>query len=108
MLNQVDLEQLARQMRARGLRSSWIELMEFSQSVVGNLVDAYQVLLINSVPSSDTLSVNSGDFQAFLQGKLGKALVTLTSQEQVDKWKAEALAGNIPDIPGTISKPCGI
>ena len=102
MLNQADLEQLARQMRARGLYSSWNELLEFSESVVGSLVDAYQALLRNPVSSGNILSANPGDLRVLLQEKLGKALVSLTSQEQVAKWESEALASNIPDIPGTI------
>ena len=102
MLNQTDLEQLARQMRARVLYSSWDELLEFSESVVGSLVDAYQSLLRSSVSSGNILSANPGDLRVLLQEKLGKALVSLTSQEQVAKWESEALASNIPDIPGTI------
>ena len=102
MLNQTDLEQLARQMRARGLHSSWIELLGFSESVVGSLVDAYQTLLRSSVSSGNILSANPGDLRVLLQEKLGKALVSLTSQEQVAKWESEALTSNIPGIPGTI------
>jgi len=99
MLNQADLEQLARQTRARGLRSSWVELLEFSGSAIGSLVDAYQALLIAPVFSGNPLSANPGDLRVFLQDKLGKALVSLTSQEQVAKWESEALADNIPDNP---------
>jgi len=102
MLAHTDLEQLARQMRARGLHSSWNELLVFSESVVGSLVDAYQALLRNPVSSDNILSVNPGDLRVLLQEKLGKALVSLTSQEQVAKWESEALASNIPDIPRTI------
>ncbi len=102
MLNQADLEQLAGQMRARGLHSSWVELLDFSESVVGSLVNAYQALLRTPVSSGNPLSANPGDLRVLLQEKLGKALISLTSQEQVAKWKSEALAGDIPDIPGTI------
>jgi len=101
MMTQKDLEQVATQMRARGLHSSWNELLEFSESVVGSLVDAYQALL-RTVSSGSMLSANPGDLRALLQEKLGKALVSLTNQEQVAKWELEALASNIPDIPGTI------
>ena len=98
MLNQADLEQLARQMRARGLHSSWNELLEFSESVVGSLVDAYQTLLRSSVSSGNILSANPGDLRVLLQEKLGKALVSLTSQEQVVKWESEALTSNIQSL----------
>jgi hypothetical protein len=99
MLNPTDLEQLATQMRARGLHSSWNDLLEFSESVVGSLVDAYQALLRNPVSSGNILSANPGDPRVLLQEKLDKALVSLTSQEQVTKWESEALADNIPDNP---------
>ena len=99
MLSQTDLEQLARQMRARGLQSSWNELFEFSESVVGSLVDAYQALLRNSLLNKSvslgrTLSANSGDLRVLLQEKLGKALVSLSSREQVARWESEACAGS--------------
>ena len=99
MLNQADLEQLARQMRARGLHSSWVELLEFSESAIGSLVDAYQALLRAPVSSGNPFSANPGDLRMLLQGKLGKALVSLTSQEQVTKWESEALADNILHNP---------
>ena len=101
-MTQAELEQIAREVRARGLHSSWNELLEFSESVVGSLVDAYQALLRNPVSSGNILSANPGNLRMLLQEKLGKALVSLTSQEQVAKWESEALASNIPDIPGTI------
>ena len=99
MLNQADLEQLASQMRARGLHSSWVELLEFSESAIGSLVDAYQALLGAPVSSGNPLSANPGDLRVFLREKLGKALVSLSSQEQVAKWESEALADNIHDNP---------
>ena len=102
MLKQADLEQLARQIRARGLRSSWVELLEFSESAIGSLVDAYQALLRAPVSSGNPLSANPGDLRVLLQEKLDKALVSLTSQEQVAKWESEALASDIPAIPETI------
>ena len=101
-MTQAELEQIAREMRAKGLHSSWNELLEFSESVVGSLVDAYQALLRSSVSSGNILSANPGDLRVLLQEKLGKALVSLTSREQVAKWESEALASNIPGIPGTI------
>lgn len=90
MLNQTDLEQLASQMRARGLHSSWNELLELSESVVDNLVDAYQALLRNSVSSGSMPAANCGYLRVWLQKKLGRALVSLTSQEQLAKWESEA------------------
>ena len=91
MLTYTDLEQLARQMRARGLHSSWIELIEFSQSVVGSLIDAYQALLRDSASSGRAFSGNPGDLQTMLKENLAKALTFLTSEAQVAKWESEAL-----------------
>jgi len=105
MLSQTDLEQLARQMRARELHSSWNELLEFSGSVVGSLVDAYQALLRSSVSSSNMLSVDPGDLRALVQDKLGRALLSLTSKEQVARWESEALASDILTCPEEKLKP---
>ena len=99
-MTQAELEQIAREVRARGLYSSWNELLEFSESVVGSLVDAYQTLLRNSASSGSMPSANPSDLPVSLQEKLGKALVSLTSREQVAKWGSETLASNISDIPG--------
>lgn len=74
MLNQADLEQVARQMRATGLHSSRNELLKFSEYTVGSLVDAYQALLRAPVSSGNPLSSNPGDLRVLLQEKLGKAL----------------------------------
>ncbi len=101
-MTQKDVEQVATQMRARGLHSSWKELLEFSESVVGSLVDAYQTLLRSSASSGNVLAASPDDLRVLLQEKLGKALLSLTSKEQVAKWESEALAGNIPGIPGTL------
>ena len=100
MLNQADLEQLARQMRARGLHSSWNELLEFSESVVGSLVDAYQALLRNPVSSDSMLLANLGDLRVLVHEKIGRALVSLTSQAQVVRWESEVMGSDIPTTLG--------
>ena len=105
MLSQTDLEELTRQMRARVLHSSWNELLEFSGSIVGSLVDAYQALLRNSASSSNMPSVNPDDLQALVQDKLSRALVSLTSKEQVARWESEALASDILTCPEEKLKP---
>ena len=97
-MTQAELEQIARAIRARGLHSSWDELLAFSESVVGSLADAYRALLRNSVSPGTMPSASPGNLPVLLQEKLGKALVSLTSQEQVTKWASEALANNIADI----------
>lgn len=93
-MTQAEMEQIARQVRARGLHLSWNDLLLFSESVVGSLVDAYQALLRNSVSPGNTISANSGDLQVLAQEKLGKALVSLTSEEQVARWKSEVLSSD--------------
>ena len=97
-MTQAELEQIARDMRARGLYSSWNELLVFSESVVGGLVDAYQALLRNSVSSGNMFSANPGDLQVLIKEKLGKALASLTSQAQVARWESEAL-GTDTSVP---------
>jgi hypothetical protein len=94
-MTQAELEQIARDMRARGLHSSWNELLIFSESVVGGLVDAYRALLKDSVRSGDILSANPSDLRVLVQEKLGRALALLTSKEQVARWESEALASDI-------------
>jgi hypothetical protein len=98
-MTQVELEQIAREVRTRGLHSSWNELLEFSDSLVGSLVDAYQALQRCSVSSGTILSTNPSGLQVLLHEKIGKALLSLTSQEQVAKWESEALAIGTPDSP---------
>jgi hypothetical protein len=105
MMTQKDLEQVATQMRARGLHSSWNELLELSEFVVGNLVDAYQVLLRNSASSGGMLLANPGDLRVLVREKLGRALVSLTSKEQVARWESEALASDILPCPEEKLKP---
>jgi hypothetical protein len=99
-----ELEKIAREVRARGLHSSWNELLEFSETVVGSLVDAYQTLLRNSASSGSGPPANPSDLLVSLQEKLGKALVSLTSQEQVAKWESDALASNIPILPESLEE----
>jgi len=93
MLTQTDLENLARQMRERGLHSSWIELIEFSRGVVGSLIDAYKALLGNSLSKDDRPSVGADELIYVVKDRLSKALTLLTSKEQVARWEQEALEG---------------
>jgi hypothetical protein len=90
-VTQGEVEQVARGIRAKMMHSSWDELVEFAESVVGNLVDAYQVLLKNSVLSDNTSSIDHGDLRKLTEGKLSKVLISLTSLEQVAKWRSEAI-----------------
>ena len=92
MLTQLDLQNVARQARARGLHSSWVELLEFSQTTIGSLVDAYQALLRDS--NSGALSHNPSDLRIMLKDNLSKALTSLTSETQVAKWESEILGDN--------------
>ena len=92
-MTQAELEQVARQVRAKGLYSSWNELMEFSDCLVVNLVDAYQALLKNSVASDITPATGTGDLHMLVRGKLAKALAVLTSEAQVSRWESEASGG---------------
>jgi len=93
-MTQVEIEQIAGQIRAKGLHLSWNDLLLLSESVVGSLVDAYQALLRSSMSPGNTISANPGDLLVLVQEKLGKALVSLTSEEQVARWKSEALSSD--------------
>ena len=98
-MTQAELEQAAKETRARGLHLSWDNLLEFSKGVVGNLADAYQVLLTNSIPWDSNSLSNRDDAQKIVKDKLAKALTLLTSEAQVARWESEALAGNNMPAP---------
>ena len=94
----VELEQIATKMRATGLHSSWRELIEFSNDVVGGLVEAYQTLLKDSTsPNGD----NKEKICLLVRDRLSKALVSLTSPAHVARWESEVL-GNSCAEPATI------
>jgi len=93
-MTQAELELVAKEIRARGLHSSWDNLLEFSEGVVGNLVDAYQALIRNSALPDNTSFSNPDDAQRIAKDKLAKALTLLTSEAQVTRWESEVLTGN--------------
>ena len=98
-MTQVELDLLAREMRARGLHSSWRELLTFSEDVVGSLIDANQALLKSTAKSDSIYRGDPDDVPRVVRDKLAGVLTLLTSREQVAKWKSEALVGN--NITGT-------
>jgi hypothetical protein len=98
-MTQAELEQIARDMRARGLHSSWNELLVFSESVVGGLVDAYQALLRDLVSSGNILSANPDHLQVLIKEKLRKALISLTSRPQVARWESQAMGSKNASAP---------
>ncbi len=93
-MTQAEIERLARKVRARGLRSSWQELMQFSKDVVGGLADAYQALLKSTAKSDKISASNADDMQKVVRDKLAAVLTLLTSEAQVARWESEVLAGN--------------
>jgi len=93
-VTQAELELVAREIRDRGLHSSWDELLTFSEDTVGILVDAYQALLRSTAKSAKVSSSDPGDVQKMVRGKLAKALTLLTSEARVVKWESEALTEN--------------
>ena len=93
-MTQAELESIARKMRAKGLHSSWEELLMFSEDVVGGLVHAYQALLRNITLSNKTTSSDPSDVQKVVRDKLAAVLTMLTSEAQVARWESEVLAGN--------------
>jgi len=98
-MTQAELEQLAKKMRDRGLHSTWVELMEFSRDVIGNLADVYQALLRGiSSPSEIYLNDTNAVIKVIIN-KLASALTILTSEEQVSRWRDTALSAS--DTPNT-------
>jgi hypothetical protein len=93
-VTQAELELVAREIRARGLHSSWEELLTFSKDTVGSLVDAYQTLLRSTAKSDKVSSSDSDDVQKMVRDKLAKVLTLLTSEARVAKWESEALTEN--------------
>jgi hypothetical protein len=96
----VELEQIATKMRATGLHSSWNELIEFSNDVVGGLVEAYQTLLKDSTSSNGD---NKEKICLLVRDRLSKALVSLTSPAHVARWESEVMNNNYI-APATIGK----
>jgi len=72
-------------MRATGLHSSWNELIEFSNDVVGDLAEAYRALLKASASSNGD---NAEKIYFLVRDKLSKALVSLTSPEYIARWES--------------------
>ena len=93
-MTQAELELVAREMRARGLHSSWNELLVFAEDVVGSLASAYQTLLKSMAESNTISSTDPDDAQKMVKDKLVKALTLLTDEAQVAKWESEASAEN--------------
>jgi hypothetical protein len=93
-MTQAELEQIASQVRAKGLHSSWSDLIEFSSGVVGGLVEAYQALLRDSTSLDSTPSSSPKDVQLMVRDRLAKALTLLTSEKQVAKWDSEVLGSD--------------
>ena len=98
-MTQLELEQLARKMRYRGLHYSWLELLDFSRDVISNLAEAYQTLLRDSSPPGDIYSDDSNSGLRTVSEKLALALTMLTSEKQVAMWRSTALSA--ADTSGT-------
>ena len=90
-MTEAELESVAREMRYRGLHSSWNELLALSQDVVGSLADAYQALLMSMAKSDTVSSLDSDGAQKLVRAKLVKALISLTSEARVAKLESKAL-----------------
>jgi len=93
-MTQAELGSIARKIRARGLHSSWDELLTFSEDVVGSLVNAYQALLKSPVLSEKASLSNRNGVQKVVRDKLAMAITALTSEAQVARWESEARVEN--------------
>ena len=91
-MTQEDIESVAQKIRAAGLHTSWIDLMILSKDAIGSIVDAFQGLLRNTfLLDSEALTSREETQRTALQS-LNKALILLTSEAQLLRWKSEALA----------------
>jgi len=97
-----EMEQIAMNFRAKGLHSSWNELIEFSKDVVGGLVEAYQILLKDAASSGSIPSDNTEKMRLLVRDRLAKALTSLASPSHVARWESEVLGGSYT-MPATIS-----
>ena len=93
-MTQAELELVAREMRDRGLHSSWNELLAFAEDVVGSLANAYQTLLRSMAESNTISSSDPDEVQKVVKDRLVKALTLLTNKARVAKWESEALTEN--------------
>ena len=91
-MTQTELEQVATHIRDIGLHASWNDLLAFTDNVVGNLVDAYQTVVGNSLATNVVLSPAPDNV---LQEKLSKAITSLTNEEMVARWRTEACGGDL-------------
>ena len=86
-----ELEQIATKMRATGLHSSWNELIEFSNDVVGGLVEVYQTLFKDSASFNGD---NKEKIGLLVRDRLSKALISLASPAHVASWESEVLGNS--------------
>ena len=93
-MTQAELDLVARKIRAKGLHSSWDELLTFSEDVVGSLVNAYQALLKSSALSEKASLNNRNDAQKVVRDKLAMAITALTSEAQVARLESKARVDN--------------
>ena len=91
VMTKTELEQVATHIRDIGLHASWNDLLAFTDNVVGNLVDAYQTVVGNSLATNAVLSAPDN----VLQEKLSKAIISLTNEEMVARWRTEACGGDL-------------
>ena len=94
-MTKTELEQVARHFRGIGLHSSWNELMVLADIVVGNLADAYKIVVRNSLDSNVVPSPARSNVYLTLQEKLFKAIASLTSEEMTARWESEVCGGDL-------------
>ena len=93
-MTQEDIESVARKIRATGSKASWQDLLILSKDAIGSLIDAFQELLRNTPVLNRTTLDNCEEPRRIVLKRLNRALILLTSEAQVSRWKSEALADN--------------
>ena len=69
-------------------------MLILSKDAIGSLIDVFQGLLRNTPVLNRSTLDNCEESRRIVLERLNSALILLTSEAQVSRWKSEALADN--------------
>ena len=72
-MTQEDIEAIAREVRTRALHSSWSELVEFWQDIIGSLENAYRASVRSTAAFRHVSSAEADDMQRVVRDELAEA-----------------------------------
>ncbi|MFC1944546.1 hypothetical protein ACFLX5_03520 [Chloroflexota bacterium] len=90
-MTQAEIELIARQIRGKCIRSSWIDLVAFWQGVMSNLESAYNAVRHGLASYHQGAIGDLGDTQKVVGDKLAIVLSQLAGEEQMAKLNAKAM-----------------